>query len=289
MGHGPSPSLPASAWRAPKTQPEVPRVSRWLVAWFSAYSRWYLGRHFHRLRLSVEGAVPDSARGVPTVIYLNHAAWWDPLVCLLLFRGLFPGQHGFAPIDAMALRRYAFFERLGFFGVDPGTALGARQFLRRSAAILDQPGHTLWVTPQGEFADARRRPVQLKPGLAHLAARLERLPSTTVHRVHFLPLALEYTFWEERLPEVLVRFGEPLILQRATLSPDSVGRWQERLEHALEQTQDALAVDAQARDASRFRPLLAGASGTGGVYDAWRRMKAALQGRSFDPRHGRLG
>lgn len=269
--------------------PGVPRVSRAWVAWFSAYSRWYLGRHFHALRLSVDGAGPDASRGVPTVIYLNHAAWWDPLVCLQLIRSRFPGHRGFAPIDAAALRRYAFFERLGFFGVDLGTALGARQFLRRSEAILAQPLHTLWVTPQGEFADARRRPAQLKPGLAHLAARLERLPNPAAQRVHFVPLALEYTFWEERLPEVLVRFGEPLVLQRATPSPDSIESWQQRLQQALEQTQDTLATDAQARDVTRFRPLLAGASGTGGIYDAWRRAKAALQGRSFDPRHGRLG
>ena len=87
---------------------------------FAAYTRSYVGRHFHSVRILKSGLPPrDCAR--PLVIYLNHAAWWDPLVCLLLSREFFPDRTSFAPIDAAMLERYGFFKRLGFFGVEHRT------------------------------------------------------------------------------------------------------------------------------------------------------------------------
>ena len=59
----------------------------------------------------------------------------------------------------------------------------------------------------------------------------------------------------------------------------------EALARALESTMDRLAVDAMARDPGRFRPLLRGREGMGGIYERWRRLKAVARGRSFDPRH----
>ena len=109
-------------------------------------------------------------------------------------------------MDADALRRYRIFERLGVFGIEPGTMRGAREFLRTSRSILARPRTALWITPQGRFADARERPPGIQPGVAHLARRLEQAV--------ILPLALEYPFWEERHPEALARFGPAIVVER---------------------------------------------------------------------------
>jgi hypothetical protein len=167
-------------------------------------------------------------------------------------------------MEAAALAKYRFFGRLGLFGIEPGTARGARRFLAASQEILARPATALWVTAGGTFADPRLRPVRLRPGLGHLLARMQ---SGVV-----LPLALEYPFWEERLPEALARFGEPLRIGAAPRSPDA---WTALLESRLEATQDALAADALARDPERFETLVGGAAtGVGGVYDLWRRFRS---------------
>jgi hypothetical protein len=59
----------------------------------------------------------------------------------------------------------------------------------------------------------------------------------------------------------------------------------ERLERELTATLDHLSGDVQSRDPARFRAVLEGRAGVGGVYDAWRRMAAILRGRGFDPSH----
>jgi hypothetical protein len=64
------------------------------------------------------------------------------------------------------------------------------------------PDSVLWVTPEGRFTDVRTRPAIFRPGLASLVARLDTFT--------LVPLAFEYTFWDERLPEILVSCGQPI-------------------------------------------------------------------------------
>jgi hypothetical protein len=144
-----------------------------------------------------------------------------------------------------------------------------------SADLLSRPDRALWVAAQGRFSDARQRPVGLRPGVARLA---ELAPGAT-----FLPLAVEYVFWTERGAEALVAFGPPL--RAADLAALPRPERLARLEAALTGTMDRLAADALARDPGRFDSLMEGRPGIGGVYDVWRRGKALLQGRRFDPAH----
>lgn len=252
----------------------VPEISAPLLALFTRYAASYLRRHFHAVRCSKGGPPPAVPVDEPLVVYANHPAWWDPLVYLHLATTRFAGRRHYGPIDVAALGRYGLFRRLGFFGVERGSRSGARVFLSTSSAILARPATALWITPQGRFADPRERPLRLEPGLAALARRLGRGV--------FLPLAVEYPFWEQREPECLVRFGTPVRLGRdGSGGPDLDALLARRLEAAM----DELAREACARDPDTFDTLLAGRAGVGGVYDLWRRLHAAVRGERFDPEH----
>lgn len=254
--------------------PPVERRSPTLVRLFTQhYARRYLAKHFHGVWLSRSGQIPTLAPG-PVVVLLNHPSWWDPLIGMVL-ADFFPERTHFVPIDARMLARYRFFARLGFYGVETGTLHGARAFLRDSVAILAHPGTALWITAQGQFTDARRRPPGLMSGVAHLIRRLER--------GSILPLALEYTFWNERPPEALARFGTVLPIEAgASRSADD---WLRCLNDALASCQDVLASEAMQRNPELFHPLLAGKAGVGGIYDVWRRLKSWLRGERFHPEH----
>lgn len=254
----------------------LPRVSPLLLRWFTGYSRRYLRRHFHAVRLS-HGGPPPVQPALPLVVYSNHASWWDPLVGLVLKSEFFPQHTLHAPIDAEMLRRYRMLGRMGFFGVEQGTRRGAVDFLRTGAAVLQHADRLLAVTAQGRFADVRERPVRFQPGLAHLAGR--------VAQALFLPMAIEYVFWDDRLPEVLVRFGEPLVLGRASVAALSTEERTRLLEQRLESAQDALALEARRRDPATFRTLLRGGAGQGGIYDWWRAVRARWRGQTFTPDH----
>ena len=254
---------------------DLPAISPAVFGFFSRYTARYLRRHFHSVRLA-QRELAAAVAGRAVVVCLNHPSWWDPLVSLAIARAVFPARAHYAPIDAAALAKYRLFERIGFFGVEPGTAHGAAAFLRTGGAILSQPGAALWVTVQGEFADARRRPLQPRPGTGHLLHRSRD--------VAVLPLALEYPFWFEKYPEALARFGDPLLVEEgSTRTPQD---WSAAIAARLEHAQQRLAEDSIARRAGAFETVLAGSAGIGGVYDAWRRFRARLTSRPFESAHG---
>jgi 1-acyl-sn-glycerol-3-phosphate acyltransferase len=262
----------AGARRSDTTERILAQRSPILFRLFALYLHWYAGRHFHALRVSRAGMPPATA-GRPVIVYSNHPSWWDPAIYILLGDKLFRGRVGYGPMDSESLGRYGLLRRMGVFGVTQNDKRGAALFLRTGMAVLGRDDTMLWMTAEGAFTDPRLRPIHLRPGLAHLA---RRVPGAII-----LPLALDYTFWNESRPEVLARFGEPM----QSGPSDTVQGWTARLETALTQTMDLLAAESATRDPALFRPLVRGGAGIGGLYDCWRWFRATVQGRRFDPSH----
>jgi 1-acyl-sn-glycerol-3-phosphate acyltransferase len=236
--------------------------------------RRYFTRHMNALRIAQWG-MPVPPQAGPVIVYSNHPAWWDAAVYIIAADRFFPAYESYAPIDAEMLKQYGIFGRIGAFGVDLHTPRGAAAFLRTSAEILSSQDRALWITAQGRFGDVRERPLGLKPGVARL---VELSPDCTI-----VPLAIEYGFWLERGAEAFMAFGQPMrgrdLVRRAR--PARL----ERLESELTATLDRLSADVASRDPARFRSVLEGRAGVGGLYDGWRRLAAAVRGRAFDPSH----
>jgi 1-acyl-sn-glycerol-3-phosphate acyltransferase len=252
----------------------VPAISMPVLLFFRRIVRGYFRRHFHAVRV----AHAERFKGVagPLIVYANHSSWWDPMVSVLLAAELMPERKHYAPMDAAALEKYGILKWLGIFPVEMASARGAVQFLRTGEAILESGG-VLWVTPQGRFADPRERPLEFKAGMAALATRVAaKLGSCTL-----LPLAIEYPFWDERLPETLLCFAEPVIARGA----ETAEAVQQRSMVALEQALDELKGRAIARSPAAFDVLAQGSLGTGGFYALGKRVRAFLTRRPYVPEH----
>lgn len=258
-------------------QHDVPNVQGWFQNGFHGFLRPFLARHFHAIGIDKgsqdDGEIPVDS---PMLVYGNHPSWWDPLIAHFLNRSLFPGRQFYAPIDAEALEQYRVFGKLGFYGVRMNTTSGAAAFLKQSMAILNQPGTAIWLTPEGQFADSRDHSAELMPGLAHLCSRLETGCA--------VPLALEYVFWNERLPVCLARLGEPIWVeqQRGLSKPD----WNQLLTTRLRKNQTELSQSAITRSSDQFDHLIRGSVGAGGFYDFFRRLKSWSRLKRFRPQHG---
>lgn len=234
----------------------------------------FFGKHMRALRVARWG-MPHEYGTRPLVVFANHPGWWDGVAFMLLSQALFPGRRMFIPMDAAALARYRFMTRIGVFGIETGSPRGAVAFLKTARLVLGAPDRMLWMNAPGRFSDPRERPVPIAPGMT-------RLPEMAPDAL-FVPLALDYPFWTERKAEMLAAFGEPIEVA-ALAAMDREAR-AGVLSHALAATMDRLAEDAIARDPARFETLQRGREGMGGVFDLWRRARAAAGGRRFDPRH----
>ena len=250
---------------------DVPRISSFVLYFFRGIVRGYFRRHFTAVRLSRASDLHTlSAKRL--ILYANHSSWWDPMVSVLLAEKLMPTRKHYAPMDADSLERYPILKQIGIFGVDMNSLRGAAKFLRGSLKILAQGG-VLWITPQGRFVDPRQRPLAFKPGMATLAARVP--DGCTLQ-----PIAIEYVFWNERLPGTLLHFGEPVYADGRTAV-----ELQEALEAALVEAMDELKQMAMARSTEPFTVLKRGRVGTGGFYALGQRTLAFVRRRKFQAEH----
>lgn len=227
------------------------------------------------MRIMGRENVPDPSVQ-PVLFYMNHSSWWDPIAGVVLTDELFPGCRGFGPMDAEMLKKYAFMERIGLFPVERDSARGAAGFLKTSRDILSSPKHVIGLTPQGEFVDARERPIKFKPGIAHLARDIGQLS--------LLPIAIELVFWNEKKPELLINIGPPVDTSHEP--GHSIEKWNTLLQTRLEDAMDELAAVAKLRDGSPFETLIGGETGISPVYDLGRRVKALFTGKKFTASHG---
>lgn len=254
-----------------------PSVSPFLQNGFHRFLNPFLRRHFHTIAVIREcrrslNSIPAEQ---PLIIYGNHPSWWDPLIAHFLCRQCFSARQFYAPIDAQALARYQVFRKLGFFGVRLDSASGAAAFLKTTGRLLNTPNSSLWLTPEGRFADVRDTTGQLAPGLSHVCWR--------AGHGFVIPLAIEYVFWDERLPECLIRFGAPIDLAACDWSKTV---WHDELSKRLRANQADLAKLVIARDSDPFEPLLRGTKGAGRFYDSFRRLRTLFRGEKFKAEHG---
>lgn len=258
----------------------VSKPADWFQNGFHRFLEAYLKRHFHAIAIET-ASLPDPQlfdqdNTLPMIVYCNHPSWWDPLLAHFINQRLFKPRQFYAPIDASALEKYKVFEKLGFFGVDLQSSKGATSFLKTTAEIFGRPDSALWLTPEGRFADVRDHNAALMPGLAHLCSRLER--------GIVVPMSLEYVFWEERLPECLIRFGDWVSI--AEVEHQDKSAWADDLAVRLRDNQKCLADLVVARSAEPFTNLLRGQQGARGLYDWSRRIKSWFTGGRFQAAHG---
>ncbi|WP_283431568.1 lysophospholipid acyltransferase family protein [Neorhodopirellula lusitana] len=264
----------------PSAETTVAKPAAWFQNGFLRFLESYLKRHFHAIAIdrsslqSLQRCQKDP--DVPMIVYCNHPSWWDPLMAHFINHRILAPRQLYAPIDATALEQYKVFKKLGFFGVEMNSTRGAASFLKTTKTIFERPNSALWLTPEGRFADVRDNTAELMPGLPHVCSKMKT--------GFVLPMSLEYVFWEERLPECLIRFGEVVSLAEHT--PQTKHQWADELSQRLRGTQAALAELVKARSAEPFENLLQGKQGASGVYDWSRRCKSWITGQPFQAAHG---
>ena len=168
----------------------------------AAYA-WY-GRRLLRgafAHVWVGGAIDAFQEDGPTIAFVNHSAWWDPILVHHLSHDLFR-RDGYGVMQGTQLERYPFFRRIGCFGASTDAIADVRALMAYAGSLLRGGWRrTLWIFPQGALLPARV-PITFGSGIARLA-RL--VPEATL-----IPVAVRYVFRDEQRPECVVRVGEPV-------------------------------------------------------------------------------
>ena len=163
---------------------------------YARYGRRLLRRSFARVWVGGEPWPDDGDE--PSIAFVNHSAWWDPILALFLSHDLFR-RDGYGMMQGAQLSRYPFFRRIGCFGVTSDSFEDARAVSLYASRLLHEGARrTLWIFPQGELMPARV-PLAFRSGVARFARAAPRAP--------LVPVAVRYEFRAEQRPEAFVRVG----------------------------------------------------------------------------------
>lgn len=235
---------------------------------FAMYLRRLFRKSFFAVRLApgtheALAAIEQDQR--PAIVLINHASWWDPLVAMWLGQQLTPTRPVLGPMELAQLKKFAVFRKLGIFGLDPdqpGSLAAMTDYLRHVFATA--PRTAFWVTPQGQFADVRD-PIRIRPGAAAVAARLGDVVVGAV--------AVEYVFWADQRPELLVR-AAPVETPPPNPAGVSTASWTRAMQSAMQANADALAALSRGRDPNAFETLAGGGpTKIHPLFDLWMRLR----------------
>jgi 1-acyl-sn-glycerol-3-phosphate acyltransferase len=218
---------------------------------YAGYGRRLLRRAFARVWI---GGSPWPAGDGPGIAFLNHSAWWDPILTLYLSHDVFR-RDGYGIMQGAQLERYPFFRRVGCFGASSEGIDDVRAVSAYGARLLREGARrTLWIFPQGELLP-HRAALSFRSG----AARLARAVPDAV----LVPVAVRYEFRQEQRPECFVRVGEALAPQ----SREPAVRLTRRLEQRLRQELALLDGDLERPSTSQYRIVLEGRRSLHTLYD----------------------
>jgi 1-acyl-sn-glycerol-3-phosphate acyltransferase len=225
----------------------------WLERAYAAYGRRLLRRAFARVWV---GGVAWPAGEGPALAYLNHPAWWDPILAVFLSRDVAHGD-GYGPMDGVQLQRFPFFRRVGCFGTTTDGVEDARALALYAARLLhDGPRRTLWIFAQGGLEPARA-PLRFRSGLARLSRAVPDAP--------LIPIAVRYEQRDQQRPEIFVRIGAP---SRASTRPESPAAHTRRLVRRLADELARLDADLATNDLHDYRVVLGGRRSVSDRYEA---------------------
>ncbi len=165
---------------------------------FTQYINYILRKNFSHLYFVNE--IPEIPKNRALLLTPNHMSWWDGFIIDYLNRKFLCKKFHVMMLEEQ-LKKYWFFKHLGAYSIEPKSKTSIDETFLYTGELLHHQENIVVLFPQGELFPFMRRPVDIKKGITHLN-------QYTHTNFIILPLFLTISFYNEKLPEIYVRFGD---------------------------------------------------------------------------------
>lgn len=147
----------------------------------------------------------DGDTKVPTILFAPHCNWWDGIVLYNITHRIF---HKEIRLMVEELNRFPLLRRGGAYSVNKKSPQSAMKALQYSVEVMGDLRNMLCIFPQGIIRPPHFRPIEFQTGLAYIAQNALK----KYGKVNLIPLAVDYCFFRDNRPEVIVEFGRRIEL-----------------------------------------------------------------------------
>lgn len=192
-----------------------------------------LQNRFYAFRYKGEENYYEGDKNVPTILFAPHCNWWDGIVMYNITHRIF---HKEIRIMVEELNRFPLLRRGGAYSVNKKSPQSAMKALQYSVNVVGDLKNMLCIFPQGIIRPPHYRPMEFQTGLAYIAQSAVK----KFGRVNLIPTAVDYTFFRDNRPEVVVKFGKRIELTNPNIDRKELTHM---LEHSLTYACDDLSYD----------------------------------------------
>lgn len=164
-----------------------------------------LQNRFYAFRYKGDENYYNGDNKIPTILFAPHCNWWDGIVFYNITHRIF---HKEIRIMIEELNRFPILQRAGAYSVCKKSAQSAMQSLKYSIDVVGDLRNMLCIFPQGIIRPPHFRPIEFQTGLAYIAQNAVK----RYGKVNLIPVAIDYTFFRDNRPEVVVKFGNRIEL-----------------------------------------------------------------------------
>ncbi len=172
----------------------------WAEKVFAIYIRRELKKHFGGFYVVNEFPVIND--NDPLVITPNHISWWDGFFMDLIDKKYIKRKIHLMMLER-ELKKYPFFSKLGAYSIRQESRASIAESFRYTREVIKNRENYAVIYPQGEIEPIDKIPPDIKPGI-------KLLTGEGPDDVKFLPAAFRIEWYNNKLPVVLCRWGEPV-------------------------------------------------------------------------------
>ena len=150
------------------------------------------------------------------------------------------------------LNRFPLLRRGGAYSVNKKSPQSAMKALKYSVDVVGDLRNILCIFPQGIIRPPHYRPIEFQTGLAYIAENAVK----KYGKVNLIPMAVDYAFFRDNRPEVIVEFGKRIELRKGNeLDKMSRKDLTHYLEQALSETCDNQFKEISQGDITKYNIL----------------------------------
>ena len=208
-----------------------------------------LQNRFFAFRYRGEENYFEAEKDVPTILFAPHCNWWDGIVMYNTTHRIF---HKEIRLMVEELNRFPLLRRGGAYSVNKKSPQSAMKALKYSVDVVGDLRNILCIFPQGIIRPPHFRPIEFQTGLAYIAENAVK----RYGKVNLIPMAVDYAFFRDNRPEVIVEFGKRIELREGNeLDKMSRKELTHYLEHALSETCDNQFKEMSQGDITKYKIL----------------------------------
>ena len=208
-----------------------------------------LQNRFFAFRYRGEETYIEAEKDVPTILFAPHCNWWDGIVLYNTTHRIF---HKEIRLMVEELNSFPLLRRGGAYSVNKKSPQSAMKALKYSVDVVGDLRNMLCIFPQGIIRPPHFRPIEFQTGLAYIAENALK----KYGKVNLIPMAVDYAFFRDNRPEVIVEFGKR-IEHRKGNEFDNMSRKEltHYLEKALTETCDSQFKEISQGDITKYKIL----------------------------------